>query len=192
MVNRREMSWLRAWTGKLSRDLVYSRPWLCMYEAMSHAWFGELDEADLLLEQAEKRIRSGISASDARSMQGHLTFVRSRITAMRGDTRRAIELCLAARGFFDAGDLAMQLDTSMTLGYEYFLDGDYANAGPILHETIRSGRTAGSIINSVAAYCVMARLVAVQGLLSRSDELYQSAARFIAEAAGSVAALKPW
>jgi len=57
---------------------------------------------------------------------------------MRGEIQRAIELCLEAREHFDAGDLAMRLDTGMTLGYEYFMAGDYDNASPILHETIRS------------------------------------------------------
>jgi LuxR family maltose regulon positive regulatory protein len=184
MMNRGEQSWIRSWISQLSKELVYRRPWLCIYEAYSHSFFGELDEADLLLEAAEKRIRSEISASDARSMQGYLAFVRSRVTAMRGDIHRAIQLCLAAHGSFDAGDLAMGLDTGMTLGYEYFIAGDYGNASPILHETIRLGITAGSILNTVPTYCVMARLVGVQGLLSKSYDLYQAAAQFVAKASG--------
>jgi LuxR family maltose regulon positive regulatory protein len=184
MMNRGELSWIRSWISQLSKELVYRRPWLCIYEAHSHSWFGELDEADLLLEAAEKRIRSEISAPDARSMQGYLAFVRSRVTAMRGDIHRAIQLCLAAHGSFEAGDLAMRLDTGMTLGYEYFIAGDYGNASPILHETIRSGITAGSILNTVPTYCVMARLVGVQGLLSKSYDLYQAAAQFVAKASG--------
>jgi LuxR family transcriptional regulator, maltose regulon positive regulatory protein len=184
MVNRGEMSWMRFWTGKLSKELIYRRPWLCIYEAMSHSWFGEVDEADRLLEEAEKRIRSEMSAPDARSMLGNLVYVKSRGTAMRGDIHRAIELCLEAREYIDASDLAMQLDTSITLGYEYFLNGDYANASQILHETIRSGTTAGSIINTVAASCLMARLYAVQGLLRKSYDLYQVAAQFIHRTSG--------
>jgi LuxR family maltose regulon positive regulatory protein len=184
MMNRGELSWVRSWISQLSKELVYRRPWLCIYEAYSHSWFGELDEADLLLEAAEKRIRSEISVPDARSMQGYLAFVRSRVTAMRGDIHRAIQLCLAAHGSFDAGDLAIGLDTGMTLGYEYFMAGDYGNASPILHETIRLGITAGSILNTVPTYCVMARLVGVQGLLSKSYDLYQAAAQFVAKASG--------
>jgi LuxR family maltose regulon positive regulatory protein len=184
IMNHGEMSWLRSWTGQMSKELVYRRPWLCIYKALSHSWFGELDEADLLLDAAEKCIRSEISAPDARSMQGHVAYVRSRVTAMRGDIHRAIQLCLAARGSFDAGDLAMQLDTGTTLGYEYFIAGDYGNASPILHETLRSGITAGSILNTVAAYYHMARLVGIQGLLSKSYDLYQAAAQFVAEASG--------
>jgi LuxR family maltose regulon positive regulatory protein len=184
LVSRGEQSWLRFWTGKLSKELVYSRPWLCIYEAYSHSWFGELDEADLLLEEAEKRIRSEISAPDAHSMLGQLAYVKSRVTAMRGDIHRAIELCLAARESIPASNLALQLDTRITLGYEYFLNGDYANASPILNETIRSGITAGAVINTVAASCVMARLVAVQGLLNKSYDMYQIAAQSIPEASG--------
>jgi LuxR family maltose regulon positive regulatory protein len=184
LVRRGEQSWLRSWIGKLSKELVYSRPWLCIYEAYSHSWFGELDEADLLLEEAEKRIRSEISAPDARAMQGLLAYVRSRVTAMRGDIHRAIELCLAARELIPASNLALQLDTRITLGYEYFLNGDYANASPILHETIRLGITTGAVINTVAASCLMARLYAVQGLLNRSYDTYQLAAQSIPEASG--------
>jgi len=179
-----EQSWIRFWTGKLSRELVYRRPWLCIYEAYSHSWFGELDEADRLLEEAEKRIRSEISAPDIRPMQGLLAYVKSRVTAMRGDIHQAIELCLKAREYTPASNLVLQLDTRITLGYEYFLDGDYANASPILNETIRSGMTADAVINTVAASCLMARLYAVQGLLNKSDAIYQTAARFITEASG--------
>ena len=175
---------MRLWIGKLSKELVYSRPWLCIYEAYSHSWFGELDEADLLLEKAEKRIRSEISAPDAHAMMGQLAYVKSRVTAMRGDLQRAIEFCLAARDYVPAGNLALQLDTRITLGYEYFLNGDYANASQVLNEMIRSGITAGAVINTVAASCIMARLYAVQGLLNKSYEMYQAAARSIPEASG--------
>ena len=103
---------------------------------------------------------------------------------MRGDIHRAIDLCLAARKLFPATNLGMQLDISMTLGYEYFLNGDYDNAEPILQETIRVCATIGSIINTAAACCVMARLYAVQGLLHKSYDTYQMAAKLIPEASG--------
>ena len=182
MVNRGEQSSMRFWAGKLSKELVYSRPWLCIYEAHSHAWFGELDEADLLLEKAEKRIRSEISAPDARTMLGHLAYVKSRVTAMRGDIHRAIEICLSAREYVPASNLALQFNTRVTLGYEYFLVGDYANASQILKEAIRLGMTTGAIIYTVAATCFMARLYAVQGLLNKSYDTYQIIAQWIHEA----------
>jgi len=184
LVSRGEQSWLRSWTGRLGKERVYSRPWLCIYEAYSHSWFGELDEADRLLAEADKRIRSQISAPDTDVMQVYVAYVRSRVTAMRGDIHQAIEFCLAAREHVPANNLALQLDTLITLGYEYFLAGDYANASPILNETIRSGITAGAVINTVAASCVMARLYAVRGQLQKSYDTYQIAAQSIPEASG--------
>jgi LuxR family transcriptional regulator, maltose regulon positive regulatory protein len=184
MVSRGELSWMRYWTGKLSKELICRRPLLCIYEAQSHAWFGELDEADQLLETAEKRIHADISAPDAQTMLGHLVYVRSRVTAMRGDLPRAIEMCLAAGELIPTDNLALHLDIGMTLGYEYFLNGDYVKASASLRETIRTCTAAGSIINVVAADCVLARLVANQGLLNQSVDLYQQAAQSIAEMNG--------
>ena len=182
LVSRGEPSGIRFWISKLDKELVYSRPRLCIYEAYSHSWFGELDEADRLLKEAEKHIPSEISDPDARSMQAHLAYVKSRVTAMRGDIHRAIEFCLAARETVPASNLALQLDILITLGYEYFLLGDYANASPILDEMIRSGITTGAVMNTVAASCVMARLYAVQGLLRKSYDTCQMAAQLIPEA----------
>ena len=117
-------------------------------------------------------------------MQGLLAYVRSRVAAMRGDIHRAIALCLAAREYVPASNVALQLDTRITLGYEYFLAGDYANASPILKETIRSGMAAGAVINTVAASSLMARLVAVQGLLNQSYAIYRTAAQSIPQPGG--------
>jgi LuxR family maltose regulon positive regulatory protein len=93
-------------------------------------------------------------------------------------------MCLAARKLIPASNLGLHLDINMTLGYEYFLSGDYSNAKPSLRETIRSCETLGSIINPVAAYCVMARLHSAQGLLKKSYDLYQTAAQLIPQASG--------
>lgn len=184
LVRRGEQSGLRYWTGKLSKELVHRRPWLCIYEAYSHSWFGELDEAEQLLEEAGKHIRSRGSAPDTQAMQAYHAYVNSRVIAMRGNLPRAIELCLAVREHAPAGNLALQLDGCITLGYEYYLNGDYANAIPVLMETIRLGKAVGAVINTVAASCVLARLYANQGLLRKAYETYQMAAQSIPEGSG--------
>ena len=184
LVSRGEQSWLRSWTGTLSKEQVYHRPWLCIYEAYSHSWFGELDQAEVFLEAAEARIRSDLSVPDARSMLGHLNYIKSRVTAMRGDLPRAIELNLAAREYLPASNLALQLDLGITLGYLYFQSGDFTNASRTLDETIRSGRATGAVINTVGSYCTLARLYAIQGRLSQAYELYHQAAQWVHETGG--------
>jgi LuxR family maltose regulon positive regulatory protein len=184
MVNRGEMTRMRYWIANLSRDLVYSRPWLCIYEAFSYAWFGELDQALQLLEEAEKRFQPGVPTAEDRSIQAYLAYLKSRITAMRGDVDRAIELCLAARQHTSDNNLALQLDTLITLGYEYYLIGDFTNASQYLKEVIRLGKSVGAVINTIAASCVLARLYAIQGLLHKSYDTYQSAAGLIPDESG--------
>ncbi len=184
MMNHGEMSWVRFWMGKLSKELVYRRPWLCLYEALSRSWFGQLEEANFLLNEAEKRIRSGVSAPGAQSMLAYHAYVKSRVTAMQGDTGRAIELCLTARESIPEDNLGLQIDASITLGYEYFLYGDFENAQKILLEMIQSGYNARAINNPVAGYAVLARLLVYQGRLHDADDLLQKAVQLIREADG--------
>ena len=185
MVSRGEMFEMRFWTGKLKKELVHHRPLLCVYGAYSHAWFGELDEAGLLLEKAEDQIRSADNLDpEAHAMQGLLAYVKSRVSAMRGDIYQAIEMCLAARKNIPANNLASQLqfDTRVTLGYEYFLMGDYFNACQVLNETIRLGISEDAVIHTAAASCILARLYATQGSLHKSHETYQIAIQQISDA----------
>jgi LuxR family transcriptional regulator, maltose regulon positive regulatory protein len=182
MMNRGEMSWVRFWMGSLSKELIYRRPWLCLFEAMNRCWFGQLEEATALLDEAEKRIRAEGSTPGALSMLGYHAYVKSRVTAMQGDTGRAIELCRTARETVPADRLDLQIDFSITLGYEYFLYGDFGTANTILNEMIRLGSVARAVNNPVAAYCLLARMQVYQGRLREADDLLQKAAQLTHEA----------
>jgi LuxR family maltose regulon positive regulatory protein len=184
MANRGEMAWIRHWIGKLPKELVYRRPWLCLYEAMNRCWFGHLDEATFLLDKAESGFRSEASDPAARSMRAYHDYVKSRVCAMQGDMPQAIELCQAARENTPPENLGLQIDFTITLGYEYFLYGDFENATRFLNEMIQSGQAAGAINNPVAGYAVLARLQSYQGRLHQADDLLQKAARLIQEGEG--------
>ena len=184
MMNHGEMSWVRYWMGNLSEELVYRRPWLCLYEAMSHSWFGQLEEANFLLNVAEQHIHAEISAPGAQAMLSYHAYVKSRVTAMQGDTRRAIEFCRTARENAPADNLGLQIDFCITLGYEYFLYGDFVNANETLHETIQSGHSAGAVNNPVAAYCLLARMQIYQGRLHDAYDLLQKAAQLVPDKGG--------
>ena len=182
MLNRGEMSGiLRFWMGKLSKELVYRRPWLCLYQAFSRSWFGQLEEASLLLDEAEKRIRSEVSTPDRQAMLGYHAYVQSRVTAMQGDTQRAIALCRTAREKVSPDNLGLQIEIGITLGYEYFLVGDFNNANTILSEMIRSCYSVGAINNPVAAYAILARMHILQSQLHEANVIFQTAAKLIPE-----------
>ena len=181
MMNRGEMSEIRSWMGELSKDVVYRRPWLCLYEAYSRAWFGQLDEAIFLLEMAERHLQSEIAAPDLQVMRAYYSYVLSRVTAMQGDLRRAIELCVAARDTIPADNLGLQIEVGITLGYEYFLRGDFENASKTLYEMIRTCQLVNAINNPVAGYALLARIQVSQGLLHNAYDLFQKAAHLLQE-----------
>ena len=183
MLNRGEMSGiLRFWMGKLGKELVYRRPWLCLYQAFSHSWFGQLEEASLLLKEAEKRIRSEEPGSHTRSMLGYHDYVQSRVTAMRGDTQRALAFCLRARENIPSTNLGLQIEVGITLGYEYFLYGDFSSARRVLNEMIDVCHSVGAINNPVAAYALLARIHVLQGRLHDAYDLFEKAAGVVDDA----------
>jgi LuxR family maltose regulon positive regulatory protein len=184
MMNRGEMSGIRFWMNQLSRELVPRRPWLCLYEAFSRSWFGQLEQANLLLNEADKRIRSEVSGPDAQTMWGYHAYVRSRVTAMQGDTGRAIEFCLEARENIPADNVGLQIEIGITLGYEQFLYGDLGHANQTLRELIRSASIVGAINNPVAAYAILARLHILQGRLKDAYNLFQRSAQLIPKTDG--------
>jgi LuxR family maltose regulon positive regulatory protein len=184
MFHRGEASSMRFWTGKLSKELIYRRPWLCIYEAQSHALFGQLDEAEVLLAKAEEHLQLHNPSADTKPMLGHLAYVKSRVTGMRGDVPRAIELSLTARENTPASNKALQSGIGVNLGVAYFLNGDFTNAIQTFNETIQSGIAANAINGTMAAYCHLARLYAIQGRLQKSFEIYHEARKFALDAGG--------
>jgi LuxR family maltose regulon positive regulatory protein len=184
MFHRGEASSMRFWMGRLSNELIFRRPWLCIYEAQSHALFGQLDEAEVLIAKAEEHLQSEKPAADTKAMLGHLAYIKSRVTGMRGDMNRAIELSLTARENTSASNQALQSGIGVMLGVGYFLNGDFSNATQVFYETIQSGITAKAINGTVAAYCYLARICAIQGHLHKSYDLYREAGNFAEKTAG--------
>jgi LuxR family maltose regulon positive regulatory protein len=179
-----EMRRLRYWTGRLPKEMIYHRPWLCLYEALSRSWFGEIEKANNLIDQADKIIRSGEFSTSTTDLSGYHDYVKSRVTALQGDTHRAIELCLAAREKTRNNMPDLQNEITITLGLLYFLYGDFAKAKIEMQEVINSSRTSGAINNPVAAYAVLARLYTIQGKLRKADELLQNAEQLLQGADG--------
>ena len=183
MMNRGEMFWVRFWMGNLSKELVVQRPWLCLYEALNLSWFGRLAEAEAILVQAEKLVRLETErkgkTADTLAMAGYSDYVKSRITAMQGDLQTAIELCKSARRNVEPDNLTLQIDFLITLGFEYFLLGDFENARLTLNEMIGIGALVQAVNNPVAGYCLLARMAVYCGRLREADEILQKALKLI-------------
>jgi LuxR family maltose regulon positive regulatory protein len=191
LIERGEMSHVNFWMGTLPKELIFQRPWLCLFEALSRSWFGELYEAAQYLAEAQKRILSKDLTAEAQYMLGYHDYVKSRVIAMQGNLYQAIELCLTARDNILTNNLGSQnwvsikpVEFCITLGYEYFLYGDFGNAKKELHETIRLGSVDRAINAPVAAYAILARMSILQGQLHEAYEILQAAAQLFQESDG--------
>jgi LuxR family maltose regulon positive regulatory protein len=176
---RKDSASIRQWTGELGQQLIFRRPRLAIHEANSRAWFGQLEEAGQLLEEAEKMLQAEPSSPETQAMFGYLAYIKSRVTAMRGNFEQAITLCLSARENTPESNPGLLGGIGVMLGYGYFLHGDFASAEQTFLETIRAGKKSGAINTTIGAYCVLARLYALQGRLQKSVDLYREAESFI-------------
>jgi LuxR family maltose regulon positive regulatory protein len=183
---RKDSVSIRNWTGELGKDLIFKRPQLAIHEANSRAWFGLLEDADQLLAEAEKRLNSMPASPEIDAMFGYIDYVKSRVTGMHGDFEQAIQLGLLAQARTAPDNQGLLGGIGVMLGYAYFLNGDFPNAIQTLQETIDNGKMTGAINTTIGAYCVLARLYAIQGHLQKSYRLYQEAERFIQQSEGDL------
>lgn len=181
---RRDSASIRYWTGELGEALIFKRPRLAIHEANSRAWFGQLTEADHLLDETEKRLKAAAPGPEIEAMFGYLAYVRARVTAMRGDFAGAIELCIRAEEKTPESNPGLLGGIGVMLGYGYFLEGDFDQAVQTLQSTIQSGKNLGAINTTIGAYCVLARLYTLQGALQKAFDLYRDAEKFIYQSEG--------
>lgn len=181
MFQRKDSASIWAWTGSLSNEVILKSPKLSIHEAMSLSWGGQLGEAGRLLQEAEKNLRNKAPTPETKALLGHLAYVKSRVVGMQGDFHQAIELCLSARENTPPDNAALQGGIGVMLGYAYFLAGDFESAQKVLADTIQAGMDSGAINTTVGAYCVLARLEALQGKLLQSLQTIQAAERFVTE-----------
>ncbi len=183
---RKDSASIRQWTGELGQQLIFKRPRLAIHEANSRAWFGQLEEADHLLDAAEKQLKAEPASTEVQAMFGYLDYVKSRVTAMRGDFEQAIALGRSARENTPESNQGLLGGIGVMLGYGYFLNGDFASAEQTLQETIQSGKRSGAINTTIGAYCVLARLYTLQGSLQKARALYREAEIFVQKSDGQL------
>ena len=137
LVSQGEQAWLRSWTGRLCRDLVRQPPLALHLRGVQPllVWRAGRGRPD-----AGGGREGHPSGGPGPRGPGDVSAARVRAEPGHRHARRSPaghDLCLAAREAIPGGNRALKLDTGITLGYECFLDGDYANAdrpdpGPIL------------------------------------------------------------
>src|SRR5262249_46769335 len=92
------------WFQALPAEGASSRPLLCMIHAYALHGTNQLDAAERRLQDAERRLGSGLPQDDARGIQGNVTLLRSLIAASRGDLALSIALAVQAADLLPDSD----------------------------------------------------------------------------------------
>jgi LuxR family maltose regulon positive regulatory protein len=192
---RGEHSKLRRWLIKLPIDLVFSRPYICIY----HAWYlypsGQLDEAEQTLQAAEQASDSRtddapessligwsqLPGSKRMKIQARAAAVRAFMDAYRGDVPGIIQHALQALEYLPEQDLTWRSIASMALADAYVYRGDTTAAYEARLEALKACKAAGDIYLIIVAKLKLAISLRSQGRLQRTTEICRQQVQFANE-----------
>jgi LuxR family maltose regulon positive regulatory protein len=191
---KNDMVGLRRWIERLPKELVHSRPRLCLLYARSLLWTTPAAAIAPWLAAAETTLRAALEAppsedervADARHAQenllGEVVTFRALLISLEGDGRTALSLCQQALAYLSAHDLAARAGVAYVQAMAYTALGQAALASERAQEAGALARTAGDaagamLLTAIIAMSFMARQMQLQGQLHEAWRLLQQAAQ---------------
>jgi LuxR family maltose regulon positive regulatory protein len=182
MLSRSEAPVLLGWIQKLPQQVVRGRPWIDVYRASTLALSGRLEEAEALLEDVEKRIKS--STPRASELLGHIAAIRAFTANLRGDAERVIEMAALTEKHLPEENPNARGMVAYALADTYFAADDMDGASRASMDMLAVGERAGRLLMAVPALCDLAAAYKVQGQLRQADALYNRARLWMVERNG--------
>ncbi|NTU80663.1 MAG: AAA family ATPase [Chloroflexales bacterium] len=165
---------LFALIGKLPRDLVARRPWLCIFHAWSLQLTGQIQAVEPYFQDAEAHLDTLSSPRDIRALRSYIATTRALILELRG-TASTLP-AEVAEGIAEIPEqlIAMRYGACWAAGFVAYLSGDFAAATRLFMEPVRHGEASG--ITGVIPIC-LAKLGAmglVTGALQATAQLMRT------------------
>jgi LuxR family maltose regulon positive regulatory protein len=202
MVGRERISLMMRWVKSLPKEVLYTRPRLCIYYVWTLSFGGYLDEADILLRYIEE-------AFEEYKALGEKTIFHSRLTSLKAkpppssvglsfedrisiilnvqhasierfrDLEKAKKYCELALKQIPANDYDNLTTTLFFMGHIQLLNGDTLLAQQTLRESLRlTLLTQESSIN-LSAVNYLGQAMILQGKLHQAMELFIQAAQLM-------------
>ena len=202
VVGRERISLMMRWVKSLPKEVLYSRPRLCLYYIWTLSFGGYLDEADILIRYFEE-------AFDEYKALGEKTIFHSRLTSLKTkpppslaglsfedrisiilnvqhasierfrDLEKAKNYCELALKQIPANDYDNLTTTLFFMGHIQLLNGDTLLAQQTLRESLRlTLLTQESSIN-LSAVNYLGQAMILQGKLHQAMELFTQAAQLM-------------
>lgn len=204
VVSRERISLMMRWVKSLPKEVLYSRPRLCIYYAWTLSFGGYLDEADILIRYIEE-------AYEEYKSSGEKTIFHSRLTNLKNtppqhgselpfedrlsivfnlqhasierfrDLEKARNYCEIALKHILVNDLENRSTALFFLGHIQLLNGETFLAQQTLQETVRSTQLIHGISVNLSAVNYLGQAMILQGKLHQAMELYTQATRLMVD-----------
>ena len=127
---------LWAWIRQLPPEIVLTRPWLCIMQAMSAMFLNDVDKIEPFLKAAEQAIHPDDRPDMHKTWQGHIACLRAYVADVHNDVPRTIEMTHIALSCLQPDDHATRAFAKYLLGRAYYMCGDFSKALRTLTENV--------------------------------------------------------
>jgi LuxR family maltose regulon positive regulatory protein len=184
---RGEHTKLWRWQAELPREMVFSKPQLCIPYAFYLYNGGQLDAAEQSLQAAEQAldlstdhtteaslIEQNLShGTDVMKLRGRVATIRAFIASYRGDVPGIIQYARKALDYLPEQDSPWRGIAAIVLGDAHAITGELATAYQIRLEALEISKAVGDIYLVMIANLKVAVTLRMQGQLERVIEICQ-------------------
>lgn len=175
---RGELTTLRRWLDALPEQLVLSKPLLGVYSAGVLYFTGQIDVAKRRLAATDTALSLVADTPARRVAAGYSAGLRTILASQAGDIAGTIASANTALALLAEDDLFMFAGVTHALGLARRLNGDVAQAEPILTSAAAMARSSGNILLTITALCNIAAVHVAQGHLRDALAIYHEALAF--------------
>jgi len=182
MVKSGEMMTLLQWLSALPEDMIRNSPRLSFLYAGCLASLGQLDAADVRVQDAERALQQELSlhpelaGEESSSMQitmGELAAIQTFIVSARGDVQGTIELAHRTLEQLPAEEAFLRSLITASLGQAYLLNGNLQAAVQIFSQTRALSEASNNIHALLVSIGSEAFTLTWQGHLHQAAEVYE-------------------
>jgi len=177
---RGEHTQLRHWLVEFPGELLFSKPYLCIFYAWSLFTSGQMDAAEHSLQAAEQATESlspahedQLSEADTMKLRGRAAVIRAFLDYYRGDVPGIIQHARQALRYLPEHDLIWRGIAAMELGDVHAFSGDMTAAYRARSAASEACKAAGDTYFFIFASLKLAMTLRAQGQLQRTIEVCQ-------------------
>ncbi|MFC1905936.1 LuxR C-terminal-related transcriptional regulator [Chloroflexota bacterium] len=169
---------LQIWLAKLPKELVQSRPWLCIWGGWSYlmttAQPGDiepfLNNVDAKLPEIEQQ-----PSDDTSKIKGYSLTLHAILARRMGDLTRSIELSHQASKYVSEDDQFARSFILLNLTVSYFYNGELEIARSYAEKTMAHARATETIYDDIVCTILMAQIESQQGNLAKAKVIFEEA-----------------